>query len=446
MVQLATVTRRSVLCAASVTTGILLATLATSMASSQTASGPIAGAIDYGYWGNARRAELTEAVSRAFEAANPGTQVQGVVAEYNAYIERLTVQAAAKELPCVTQTQTTFLATYAARGVLRPLDDLVKAGAIDVSGIDESVLETGRVDGKLYMIPTGTFLRLVAVNAGMAQQNGLPMPPKRTTFDEFKKWALEVQPKLPKGVYAAENEGALLFTLYSWIAGHGQSFFKDGTLGFSPDLLAKYFDYWEELRLAGAALPADRLDEQFGALELQPLAKGAALSATRDIPQIVQARQTLANANLPSDIQFVRNPTLPGVKSGNVPGANGLSISANCTNVPTAAAYLNFFSNAPKAAIAFQSANGVVVSKSGQEALLSDPKTPDTVRASLLTLAELVKENDIAPAIYPPGYQALQSILRRAYESVALKGQKTDQAAAQFMTEATRALRSARPR
>ena len=243
-----------------------------------------------------------------------------------------------------------------------------------------------------------------------------------------------------EGVYAAENEGALLFTLYSWIAGHGQPFFKDGGLGFSPDLLASYFDHWEELRLAGAALPGDRLDEQFGALELQPLARGVALSGTRDIPQIVQARQTLANANLPSDIQFVRNPTVPGVKSGNAPGANGLSISANCTNVPTAAAFLNFFSNAPKAAIAFQSANGVVVSKPGQEALLSDANTPDTVRASLLTLAGLVKDNDIAPATYPPGYQALQSILRRAYEGVALKGQKTDQAAAQFMTEAARAL------
>ena len=107
---------------------------------------------------------------------------------------------------------------------------------------------------------------------------------------------------------------------------------------------------------------------------------------------------------------------------------------------------MNFFSNAPKAAIAFQSANGVVVSKPGQEALLSDANTPDTVRASLLTLAGLVKDNDIAPATYPPGYQALQSILRRAYEGVALKGQKTDQAAAQFMTETARALRSAKPR
>ena len=404
------------------------------------------GDIDYGYWGNALRAEVTESVSRAFEKEFPGTRVQGAVAEYAAYIERLTVQAAAKELPCVTQTQTTFLATYAARNVLRPLDDLVERGVIDISGIDPGVVSTGRIDGKLYMVPTGTFLRLVAVNAGMARQRGIDMPPMRRSLNEMKAWATAAQKRLPNGVFAMENEGALLFTLYSWIAGHGQSFFKDGQIGFAPSVLSGYFDYWEELRRAGVAFPADRLDEQFAPLETTPLAKGMALSGTRDIPHIAQTMQTLANAGLPSEIRFVRNPVEPGVKSGNVPGANGLSISANCTNVPTAAAYINFFGNAPQAAVAFKSSNGVVVSKAGREALLGDTKTPEAVRASLQTLAGLAQEGDIAQATYPPGYQALQGMLRRTYESVALRGVKSTEAAAQFIAEANRTLRSARPR
>lgn len=421
--------------------GVLVALMGA--ASAQTG---VTGSIDYGYWGNARRAEQTEAVSRAFEASAPGTKVQGVVAEYNAYVERLTVQAAARDLPCVTQTQTTFLATYAAKGVLRPLDDLVGSGVIDASGIDPGVLDTGRINGKLYMLPTGSFLRLVAVNAAMAKQQGIPMPPKRFSYDEMKAWALEAQKKLPKGVYALENEGALLFTLYSWVAGHGQSFAKDGELAFTPELLRGYFDFWESLRTAGAAMPADRIDEQFQAFEITPLAKGVVLAATRDIPQIVQIRQALESAKLPSDLQFVSNPAAAGVKSGNVPGANGLSISTNCNNVPTAGAYINFFSNNPKAAVTFQSANGVVVSKSAQQALLSDSQTPEAVRASLVTLANLAAAGDIASASYPPGYQALQPILRRTYESIALKGMKTDQAATQFFAEAARALRAARPR
>ena len=407
----------------------------------QPATGPIGGTIEYGYWGNAQRARLTEAVSRAFEAAHPGTKVQGIVAEYASYIERLTVQAAAGELPCVTQTQSTFFATYARRGALRPLDDLVKSGAIDVSGIPGAILDTGRIDGKLFMLPTGTFVRLVAFNAAMAKRYGIADPPKRDTYEKYRQWLIAAQQKLPGGVYAAENEAANFFTLYNWVAGHGQPFFKGNSLGFEPALLVQFFEFWESLRKAGVAMPADRLGEQFGALEMTPLARGQVLSATRDIPQITQAEQTLASANLPAEIRFFRNPVEAGAKSGNVPGTNGLSISANCGKVPTAAAYLSFFDNDPKAALAFQSANGVVVTQAGQRALLGDPATPAAVRRSLETLAEVTSDGDISPATYPAGYQTLPNILRRSYENISLRGQDPKQVAAQFFEEAARTLR-----
>jgi multiple sugar transport system substrate-binding protein len=321
------------------------------------------------------------------------------------------------------------------------LDDLVAEGAIDVSGIPAAILDTGRIDDQLYMLPTGTFLRLIAYNAAMAEQNDIPPPPERGSFDQYKQWLLDAQKKLPEGTYAGENEGGNLFTLYSWVAGHGRKFFEQGSLAFEPEILAGYFEFWEELRRAGATIPADRLDEQFGAMEVTSLARGQALSATRDIPQIVQVAQTLANAGKPAEIEFVRNPIVEGARSGNVPGTNGLSISASCENVPTAAAYLNFFGNDPDAAIAFQSANGVVASRAGQEALLKSPDTPAPVRRSLETLSEVVAADDIAPASYPPGYQTLPALLRRTYENVALNGQSPKDAAVRFFEEAARTLR-----
>jgi len=426
---------------AAVAIALALASLAVRPGLTQDISGPVEGTIEYGYWGNARRAELTEAVSRKFEEAHPGTEVLGIVAEYAAYIERLTVQAAAGELPCVTQTQSTFLATYATRGVLIPLDELIQAGKIDISGIPEAILETGRINGHLYMLPTGTFLRLIAYNEAMVAEHNIPLPPSRGDFNEYKEWLLAAQEKLPDGVYAGENEGANLFTLYSWIAGHGENFFKDGKLGFDPELLQRYFEFWEDLRKAGAVIPADRLDEQFGAIETTPLSRGHALSATRDIPQIIQVQQTLANAGLPAEIKFFRNPVVEGAISGNVPGTNGLSISASCDNIPTAAAYLDFFSNDPRAALAFQSANGVVVSKPAQEALLSSEATPESVRESLQTLSEVVADGDVATATYPSGYQTLPTLLRRTYEDVALNGRSPAEAAQRFFDEASRTLR-----
>lgn len=399
------------------------------------------GDIEYGYWGNAKRTVVTEAVISAFHAKYPEANVRGIVAEYRSYIERLTVQAAAGELPCVTQTQSTFLTTYASRDVLIPLDELVASGAIDVSGIPAEVLDIGKYDGKLYMVPAGTFVKLIAYNHGLAQKYGIEDPAKRTDFNTFKQWLINAQAKLPKGVYATEANGANLFTLDSWIAGHGQSISKDGKLGFDQKVIADYLGFWKELHDAGAVVPADRLDEQLGAFELRPLSTGQALTATRDIPNVAQSKDVLEKAGLPSEIRFFRNPVEAVAKSGNVPGANGLSISASCNNVPTASAFVDFFVNDPTAAIAYQSSNGVVASKSGSAALLADKATPEAVRASLRVNEEVVADDDLAAASYPSGYQALQDPLRRAYEGVMLNGVSPTDAAERFFRDASRALR-----
>jgi multiple sugar transport system substrate-binding protein len=292
------------------------------------------------------------------------------------------------------------------------------------------------------MIPTGTFVRLPAFNAGMVKKYGLPEPAKRMTYAEYKAWLVAAQQKLPKGIYASENDGAWLFVFDSWVAGHGETLFKGKAFGFKPETVTAYLSFWKDLKDAGVLVPVDRIDEQFLSLELRPLARGRALISSRDIPQITQVSQTLASSNLPSEIHFISNPVAsPAAKSANVPGANGLSISSSCKNVPTAAAYVNFFSNDPKAALAFQSANGVVVSKTGRQTLLDSPKTPAPVRGALEHLDTLVAANDLAPApAYPPGYQALQDPLRRAYEGV-MRGKAPAAAAKEFLNEAARTIR-----
>jgi multiple sugar transport system substrate-binding protein len=381
-------------------------------------------------------------VARGFEGVHPGVKVQQTVAEFVAFTERLTVQAAASDLPCVTQTQSTFLSSFAKRNVFEPLDDLVKSGAIDVSGIPQSVLDTARVDGKLYMIPTGLFMRLNLYNAAMAQQYGISEPPQRATFAAYKQWLLDAQKKLPAGVYAAENQGGNLYTLYSWVAGHGQKFFNEkGALAIKPELLAQFFEYWEELRKAGAATPADQLDEVLATPDQTPLARGKALTNTRDIPQLDQVRKTLANANFPSEVKFFTNSVEAGALSGNVPGANGLSIAKNCGNMATAAAFINYFSNDPAAAVTFQSNNGVVISEKGRSAVLADTKTPVAIKESVNNLSSILDRKDVVAATYPPGYQSLTSLLRRTYEGVALKGLTPAAAAEQFFKEASRSLR-----
>ncbi|MBO9112625.1 MULTISPECIES: extracellular solute-binding protein [Rhizobium/Agrobacterium group] len=413
--------------------GLTLGLLAS--ASSAAIAQDLKGDIEYGYWGNAARAEVTEKVSRLFEQKHPGTKITGVSAEYNAYIERLTVQSAASELACVTQVQSTFLASYANRGALLPLDELVQSGAIDLKGIPPEILETGKFDGKQYMVPTGTFVRLLAYNKTMASEYAIDPPVGHANFADYETWLRAAQKKLPKGVYATENEAPIPFSLYSWVAGHGETMFKDGQLSASPEVIAAWFRFWNDLAKDGVAIPPDRLDEQLANLELTPFANGKTLVATRDIPHISIMERVRASQGVPTEIEFVSNPAKDATASGNVPGTNGLTISANCDNAPLAAAYINFFGNDPAAAIAYQSSNGVVVSKTGREALLDDPNTSTNVKRSLAELDKVTSASDIATANYPSGYQGMAAVLRRQYEEVAFNGTSPEDAAQAFIDE-----------
>ncbi|MDP9933746.1 multiple sugar transport system substrate-binding protein [Paenarthrobacter nicotinovorans] len=404
-------------------------------------TGKVEGDISYGFWGNPARGEKVAAVTNQFSARFPNVTVKAEIADYLAYIERLTVRAAGNELPCATGMQSTILAQYASKEVLRPLDDLIKSGQIDVSGIPQDVLASGQVDGKQYMIPTGTFVRLMAYNADMVTAAGIKPPTDDMTWEDYAKWLTDVQSKLPSGVYAGEDNGGLLFTLSSWVAGHGgEVFTQDNKLGFDKRMLADYFTYWLDLARKGAIVPPAKIPEQNGALELTPMALGTAVSGTRDIPHIYITQQALAKAGRPSTVKSVSVPSEDANRSANIVGSNGISIPESCDNVPTAAAWINFFSNDVEAALAFQSDNGILTNTKAQEALVADAKTPAGVKQNVTIFRQLTDSGDLTTARYPAGLNTVTNELLRLYQAAAFGQMSVDEAVDAFFASAENAL------
>src|SRR5687767_3628113 len=70
-----------------------------------TGAGEVTGNIRVSWWGSGPRNEATNAVIDLFTAAHPGTTVEGESADFQAYMERLNVQASSTNMPCVTQLQ-----------------------------------------------------------------------------------------------------------------------------------------------------------------------------------------------------------------------------------------------------------------------------------------------------------------------------------------------------
>ncbi|MFH8252962.1 ABC transporter substrate-binding protein [Microbacterium sp. B2969] len=402
-------------------------------------TGAIEGDIAYSFWGSPTRADKVNTVIGQFEDANSGVTVKPEVAEYLAYVERLTVRAAGDDLACTTGMQSTFFAPYADKGVLRPLDDLIKSGQIDTSDIPEDVMAAGQIDGKQYMIPTGTFVRLEAYNEELVKAAGVDAPTDDMSWEDWADWLHDLQSGLPDGVYASENEGGQMFTLTSWVIGHGQKMFDKDGLAFDKDLLKEYFQYWIDLADDGVAVPAASIPDQNGTLELTPIALGKAVTGTRDIPHLYIMEQALAGNGHPSAVKSVSMPS-ESDKSANVLGSNGIAIPESCDNVPTAAAYTDFFANDTDAALAFQSDNGIVTNTKAQDALLDDASTPQGVKRNITTLRGLTDAGDLTTTTYPEGLGTLTTELLRLYQSAAFGEISVDAAVDEFFTSAESAL------
>ena len=97
-----------------------------------TGTGEVAGNVRMAWWGSGPRNEVTNAVIDLFTAAHPGTTVEGESADFQAYFERLNVQASSGNMPCVTQMQGRQLNDYTTKNVLLDLQPMIDSGAIDV--------------------------------------------------------------------------------------------------------------------------------------------------------------------------------------------------------------------------------------------------------------------------------------------------------------------------
>src|SRR5918911_1583412 len=400
-------------------------------AAQTTAPGAINGEITYAWWGTtAFRNEVSQQVINLFQQKYPNVKVDPSIADFNTHFQKLTVAAAANDLPCLPQMQSTALAAYADPKILRPLDDLVENKTIDTTNVPKGVVDTGRgFDGKLYMVPTGVFSRVDFYNDALLQQSGMAAPQETWTWDDYRTYMTQLQAKLPQGVNALENNGGDMNPLVTWMLSHGQPPFQQKALGFDKQALVDWFQFWEDLRNAGVATSAQEVAERAAnaPLELHPLASGTVVFGSYAPNQIAGVQGGLTKSGKAGTIQLIKEPNGPA-GSGDAIGTNGLTIGANCDNVPASAAFINFFLNDPQAAAAYKSDNGAVVVPSLLQAQIDDPSSTPALVQQLKFQQHLMTGGFVKPITYAAGYSALSPLLTTTYQNVAF-GRMTIQAA-----------------
>jgi len=321
-----------------------------------------------------------------------------------------------------------FIAEYSGRGVLADLESLP---GLDLSGIDAADLDTGRVDGVLTGLSTGSNAWVVVVNPALFEKAGVEMPDDTTwTWDDFRDIAQRIA---DSGVATGVSGGASYADLTIFLRQKGEDLWQADGMGCSAESLTAWYQLYLDLQESGATLAADAAVEDAGAtLEQQAFSTGKAGMTWTWTNQL----QSLRDAVGSDDVVMLRPPSLAGKAA-----ENGLfkkatmywSIAEGSTHREQAAQLVDFLVNDP-AAQRIQLLNRGVPSDPAAVAAMGDALTA-TDQDVVDFLTAVGPEISGAPAVQPMGTADAQNTFTRLLGDVRFKAITPAEAAEQTLSE-----------
>ncbi|MFB9375478.1 ABC transporter substrate-binding protein [Kineococcus gynurae] len=218
--------------------------------------------IRYAWWGDALRQQNYQKALDLFQDENPEIVVQPEFASYDAFQERMTVQTAGRNVPELFWVPSPQVLSYRDAGLYRRVDDLEQ---FDLSDYTPEQLELYKLDGQLDAMPRSLFSSAFRYNQTFLEEAGATLPPEDPgswNWASVAEFLTDYTNNTPDGrvgaAYSANND----MCFEAWVRQHGGDLWSaEGRLGFEPAVLEGWFEWWEGLRAAGAALS---LSEQEG--------------------------------------------------------------------------------------------------------------------------------------------------------------------------------------
>ena len=136
------------------------------------------------WWGNQNRADMTSQMCDLFEQTHPGVTVEVEFTDFKGYWDKLSTLAISNQMPDVIQMDLGYLAQYSESGQLKALDGYMTGGAIDVSGVNATSLNSGKYKDVTYAIPTGSNSTTLAYRLDVVKAAGVEIP-MEMTWSEF---------------------------------------------------------------------------------------------------------------------------------------------------------------------------------------------------------------------------------------------------------------------
>ncbi|MBI1259741.1 MAG: extracellular solute-binding protein [Chloroflexi bacterium] len=359
------------------------------------------------WWGSQNRHDRTIKVIEMYEAEHPNVDITYEFVGWTDYWTKVNTQAAGGNLACVMQQDYAYLTEWASRGLLVPLDDYLSAGTIDASNISQSVIDSGKVDGKVYGLSLGTNSQTYILDADAFAKAGVDLPPKDWTWDDFASVSEAIHDKLgiwgiAYGPWDDANIKSLLISSGQWL------FNADGTaIGITdPTPVINHLDMIKKLMDDGAIASMDlQADFTAAGLEGSPIIEGKEAMRYQWSNQVV-ALETAAGEGR----NFVLYP-MPRVDGGVSPNylkpSQFFSITKDCANPDEAAKFIDYFTNNADANDVLFGERGVPVSSIIRDHLAAE--VDPTTKSIFDYIAEVSQDASPVPPPDPVGYGDLNN-------------------------------------
>jgi multiple sugar transport system substrate-binding protein len=381
------------------------------------------------WWGSDARHKRTQQVIDLFTKAHSNITVKGEFKEWNGYWDSLATTVAANDAPDIIQMDELYLSSYAERGALLDLGGAAKH--LSTADFDPSALDTGKVGGKQYAVPTGLAAYSIVVNTDLLAQYKVALPDdSKWTWDDLKRLGAQVTKASGGKVTGVQSWGFDSGGVNIWARQAGASLYDDkGNVAVPPAVLADFWQYLLDLAKQGIApAPSVTVERAGGALDQSGTATNTSAFGTWWNTQLTSLTEASGQ-----NLKLLRQP---GEAQAASPGAYYKpsmfwSISARSKHPAEAALFVNFLANTADAGNILLTDRGVPANTKVRAAITPKLTAADKAAADYLGALKVGP----APRVTPNGASGIEAILKRHTEGVLFERQTPQQAAAAFIKE-----------
>lgn len=387
------------------------------------------------WWGGQTRHDYTQQLLDRYTELNPNVTFEALPSGWDGYFDKLSTQTASGSMPDIVQMDYLYISTYAKNDSLADLQEFIDDGTIDVSSIDEALLNTGNVDGEMNGLVLSTSLMAVGYNPSVLAEAGVEEPTSDWTWNDF--IAMNQTIKEKTGKFGAALSPVMDTNNFNyWVRQHGQSLFSADkkSLGYTDDkIFSDYVQMWKDLMDKGVAPNPDEWEQiQSLGQEAGPVVTGegamtfewsnyaAKLSGVND--QLKMATMPLSNDSADKGLWMK-----PGMF---------FSIAETSEVKKEAAAFIDWFINSEEANDIIMAERGTPSSSKIRDYMINAGKLNEQQIAMFGFVEDAVALCGETPSPDPIGMAEINAAFKDAANTVFYEVLSVEEAAAKFRTEA----------